>query len=122
MRISTLSMLLIILLLIISCEKENNENKNEYKILRGGCGTISFVDDIGKDYSTALDSLILIRKPLIGSDYIIEEVEMEIDYNNDNREFKGIIFRSDSNQTLIMSMGDVLDSFGNYYFINWCPD
>jgi hypothetical protein len=122
MKIPTFSMLFIILLLIVSCEKEHNENKNEYKILLGACGTISFVDDIGKDFSTARDSLISIRKPLIGNDYIIEEVEMKIDYNNDNREFKGIIFRSGSNQTLIISMEDVLDSFGNYYFINWCPD
>jgi hypothetical protein len=122
MKIPTFSMLFIIILLIVSCEKEHNENKNEYKILSGACGTISFVDDIGKDFSTARDSLISIRKPFIGNDYIIEEVEMEIDYNNDNRDFKGIIFRSGSNQTLIISMEDVLDSFGNYYFINWCPD
>jgi hypothetical protein len=41
------------------CEKPNNKTVDGYKVLSGAGGTISFVDSIGTDFSTALDSLII---------------------------------------------------------------
>jgi hypothetical protein len=106
-------------LLFTGCGKESYV---KFEIISGGCGTISFQDHIGPDFSAALDSLISLRESFIGDDYSTEEVNMEIEFHDDNRIFKGIKFIRASNQALLFSMSDVLDSKGNYYLINWCPD
>ena len=93
-----------------------------YRILSGASGTISFVDSIGTDFSTALDSLIVLRESFIDDNYYIEELELEVDFVDASREFKGIKFLRPDNHTLIFSMSDVLDSNGNYYCILWPPD
>jgi hypothetical protein len=116
--------LIIILALLIGsgCEKPDNKTVDGYMILSGACGTISFVDSIGTDFSTALDSLIILRESFINDDFYIEEVELEVDFFDASREFKGIKFLRPGNQILVFSMTDVLDSNGNYYYIIWCPD
>lgn len=122
MKVPVYLWLIILLVICASCEKPYNKNIGGYKILSGGCGSLSFVDSIGTDFSTALDSLIILRESFIDDNFFIEEVEMEVDFYDSNREFKGIKFLRPGNQTLIFSMSDVLDSNGNYYCINWCPD
>jgi len=91
--------IIIFLVICAACEKPYNKNIGGFKILSGGCGSLSFIDD----------------------DFFIEEVEMEVDFYDSNREFKGIKFLRPGNQTLIFSMSDVLDSNGNYFCIIWCP-
>ena len=119
MRIMPILLFCCILQVLISCSKEHYE---KFDIISGGCGSIAFVDQIGSDFNTALDSLIAIRAAMIGVDYDVEEVPMEIEFHDDNRVFKGIKFIRASDHIMIFGMSDVLDSYGNYYMIIWCPD
>jgi len=114
------SIIFLAFLICAGCEKPFHVDG--YRIVSGASGTISFVDSIGTDFSTALDSLIVLRESFIDDYYYIEEVELEVDFDDASREFKGIKFLRPDNHTLIFSMSDVLDSKGNYYYIIWRPD
>jgi len=121
MKATALWIFILALLIGAGCEKPNR-TVDGYKILSGAAGTISFVDSIGSDFSTALDSLIILRSSFIDDDYYIEEVDLEVDFYDASREFKAIKFLKPGNNTLIFSMSDVIDSNGNYYYILWPPD
>ena len=120
-KVPAISMIVLALIISAGCEK-TNPDMDGYRILSGAAGTLSFVDSIGTGFSTALDSLIILRESFIDDDYYIEEVELEVDFFDASREFKGIKFLRPGNHTLIFSMSDVLDSNGNYYYIIWYPD
>jgi hypothetical protein len=120
-KVPAISMIVLALIISAGCEK-TNPDMDGYRILSGAAGTLSFVDSIGTGFSTALDSLIILRELFIDDDYYIEEVELEVDFPDASREFKGIKFLRPGNHTLIFSMSDVLDSNGNYYYIIWYPD
>jgi hypothetical protein len=115
---------------LLNCERGSDEDKIEYTILSGACGTISLDSKIGNDFFSALDSLITLRESsLTGGcpgapcyNYYIDTDTLGIDYDSDNREFIGIIFKDISSDLPIFAMSDVIDTYGNYYTINWCDD
>jgi hypothetical protein len=117
-------------ILLTNCEKSTDQDSVEYKILSGACGTISLVNKIGYDFNSALDSLVTIREPfLMGGcpetpcyNYYIDIDTLGIEYDSDNREFIGVIFRNIANDLSIFTMTDVIDTYGYYYKINWCDD
>jgi hypothetical protein len=59
MKVSAFLIIILALFIGDGCEKPNNKTVDGYKVLSGAGGTISFVDSIGADFSTALDSLII---------------------------------------------------------------
>jgi hypothetical protein len=68
-----------------------NENKT-FKIIHGACGSIMYIERIGNDFDSALDSLIKRREPIISTntwveEYYIEKETMTIDFNYDDRTF-----------------------------------
>lgn len=127
----------VLLVLTLSCKYEDSVNQkpeeqivNQYEILSGACGTIIFIDKIGNDLDTSLDSLKVLRENfLIGGcpdnpchTYYIEKIDFEVNFDIDNREFYGIKFIDSTSNSLIFAMHDVIDTKGNLYFIEWCPD
>ena len=127
-----ISLLLILLpsIQLMNCEKSTDQDSVEYTILSGACGTITLVDKIGDDFNTALASLESIRESsLTGGcpespcyNYYIDVDTLSIDYDSDNREFIGVIFKNIANDLPIFTMADVIDTYGYYYTINWCED
>lgn len=100
-------------------------------ITSGACGTLIFQDKIGDDYDSALVALEQIRESYLTSycpdnpcfdSYLIENVEIETDFDLDEREFLGVkyIYVKDGIESSSVSLTDVLDTEGNYYAINWC--
>lgn len=134
---SIFNILYILTALIVGCQKEDVVSKEEewqldtqYEILSGACGTLTFKDKIGNDFNSALDSLEVLQQRFLTEGcprnpchkYYTEKRKIEVNFNKDNRDFYGIIFMDSTNNLSIFSMNDVLDTKGNYYFINWCPD
>lgn len=116
--------------LVVGCKKEETADPVGYRILSGSCGTAIFMDRIGVDRSDALDSLVIIRQPLISGGcpgnpchtYRIEEIEVTLDFHEDEREFVAIRFVDAETGLILFSVDDILDSYGNYYSIYHCSD
>jgi len=118
----------------IACDRNpNNEvfilEKDQKLIIIDGvaCGSIVFHSNIGKDFDSALDSLIKLRESLIFAntwveEYYIEKEILTIDFNQDDRVFYSIGFKDRIKELYIFSINDVIDNRGNYYNILWCED
>jgi len=120
--------------LFAACDKkhENGEfvfkKDQTFKIIDGvACGSVVYHSRFGKDFDSALDSLIKFREPMILAntwveEYYIEKEIMTIDFNYDNRIFYSISFVDKVKNFPIFSLNDVIDSEGNYFNVLWCED
>ncbi|MDR1981211.1 MAG: hypothetical protein LBQ39_06300 [Tannerellaceae bacterium] len=102
------------------------EGVKTFGIIHGPCGTITYQNRIGNDFSQALDSLIKLDKPflegLTSDEYYVEKETVTVDFNYDDRLFSAIGFRRIKDGVYIFSLSSVLDSKGNHFVINWCED
>ncbi len=111
-------------------EKESIfETVDKFDIIKGPCGKIEYIDRIGNNFDSALDSLLKIVVPIVTncpdincSDYTIEKDTIEVDFSHDNRMFISIAFKDKDNYMHISSINDVLDINGNYFNVMWCDD
>jgi hypothetical protein len=97
-----------------------------------GCATIVYQSRIGKDFNSALDSLIRKYEPILnvlaeegrysGEGYNIDKEKINVDFSYDNREFKLLIFTDKVNIYRILFSGDVIDGRGNYFTYKACED
>jgi hypothetical protein len=122
MKIVIISMFLC---LFIACNNEENidsqePNLNNLLIIHGPCGKLAFKGKIGNNFDSALDSLLRIH-PSLGYD-CIEKDTIIVDFNYDDRHFISNAYMDANCESYIVSIGDVLDSMGNYYGIWWCED
>lgn len=117
----------------VYCHNENNntiieeetifENNKKFKIIHGACGSIMYLERIGNDFDSALDSLIKLREPSIqGKEYYIETEKMTIDFNHDDRVFYSVCFKNKVTNLILFGLTDVIDSNGNWFGILWCED
>jgi hypothetical protein len=90
------------------------------------CGLFHFDENLGPDYDTALaafDAEVTMTYPV---HYLeVELIEAPIyDYYGMvvDREFWAISILGSEGGSLLQSLSDVLDSEGNLYWIDWCPD
>jgi hypothetical protein len=96
-----------------------------FNILHGPCGSIIYQDRIGKDFDSALDSLIKKMIPYHGLsqiEYYIDSEMITVDFNYDDRKFYSIGFRRKANDMYIFAISHVIDSNGNCFNILWCDD
>ena len=101
--------------LFVACDKnpENSPDLTKIRIKERPCETLEYVEKIGNDFETALDSLRKLKS--ISSEIVKEPLEVLFDY--DKRQFFGIIYGDCG------MYSDVLDTKGNYYLRTWyCPD
>ena len=126
-------LLIVFSTLFIACNKNPKDDEfnltkgQSFKIIHGACGSIVFLEKIGSDFDSALDSVIKLREPMIIAQprvegYYIEKEIMTIDFHYDDRVFYSIGFIDKIKNFHIFSLSDVIDSEGNYFYIYWCED
>jgi hypothetical protein len=114
-----------ILFICNACDKSTNsafpeehifKRTKQFKIIRGGCGTIRYVNRIGYDFDSALYMLIKDCPFPVGS-YHIQKDTMTIDFHYDDRLFISILYMDTNNYMPLVSLSDVIDTKGNYFRI-----
>jgi len=105
------------------------EKIKTFQIKDGPCGKINYINRIGYNFNSALDSLLKFTLLPNSScpnnpcqDYKIQHDTIIVDFNYDKRFFIAIVFKDINNRKQLMSISEVLDSKGNYFRINWCED
>lgn len=123
---------------ITSCEESVTadgyiENETEFLIIKGGCGSIIFVEKIGYDFVSAFKELEK-RKVIEFSrscpddpctEIKLEPFEIEVaDKNNDRppEKFFAIMVLNKNTNMLLHSVSEVITTRGDLFRMNWCPD
>ena len=110
--------------LFLSCKYECT--CNVYTVNQDPCECVVFQDKIGNDFDSALDSLKKHYEPEFkikfergfysGQGYFVEKYRINVDFNEDDRNFFELIFRDSvpPNYKYLVTC-DILDEKGNYY-------
>ncbi len=100
-----------IVIVIFGCQRNIRCDVTDISLKDYPEETLTYMDRIGKNYDTALDSLF--RYLNCPSEIIYLKVPLEVNFDCDNRVFYGISFADEGEYT------DVLDTKGNYYTSKW---
>jgi len=122
------------------CSDEKDEKKEEEHIfdenntftITNGCAKIIYLNRMGNDFDSALDSLLIKYEPLLntlakeghysGEGYNINQEKINVDFSYDSREFILLTFTDKANNYQILFSQDVIDGKGNYYRLLECED
>jgi hypothetical protein len=123
---------------VYSCKESVIENEyagiqSDLIITRGACGTISYIEKIGRNYNDAFAELEK-RKKYEYTEYCpgapcaqieLEPYEIEVMYKNNKiprERFFAIQILDKDTGIGLQSVQDVITTKGDLYWINWCPD
>ncbi len=111
----------------MSCTKEK-----KIFTIDNGCATITYQNRIGKDFDSALDSLIRKYEPILnvlateghysGDGYNVNKEKINVDFGYDSRIFKLLTFTDKANTSRIIFSADVIDERGNHFIHTACED
>ena len=100
-----------------ACEKPEKQER----IFWSDIGYIRYRATIGYDFNSALDSLLKVaHKPI--EPYVVDAEPLNVEYTANDRNFYVIAFKDTSNRIYLQSPGDVLDTKGDWYIIDWGED
>ena len=137
MKLVLFSILFVIF--FVTCDKnsenpilENELDLTEIRIKERPCETLEYIEKIGYDFDTALDSLTKKYEPILnvlateghysGEGYNIDKEKINVDFSYDNREFRLLTFTDKANIYRILFSGDVIDEKGNHFKHTACED
>ena len=87
---------------------------------------IKYNATIGCDFESALDSLIIIKytnRSYNGTPYYLEpELMREVVFPYDDRDFYIITVMDSITQNVLAATADVLDTKGDWYYLDWPED